>query len=59
MAALIELFAQLLLVDSIANDRDAPAWIKRYRKSLRIALIFLGVVAMPLLGLMAWSLIAG
>jgi hypothetical protein len=59
MAALIELFAQLLLVDSIAHDRDAPNWIKRYRKPLRIALILSAVVVIPLLGLVLWSLIAG
>lgn len=59
MAALIELFAQLLLVDSAANDRDAPAWIRRCRIPLRVALTLSSVVAIPLLGLMAWGFIAG
>ncbi|MFS2126682.1 hypothetical protein [Pseudomonas sp. Pseusp97] len=59
MASLIELFVQLLLVDSIAHDRDAPTWIKRYRKPLRIALILSAVVVLPLLGLVLWRLITG
>lgn len=59
MAVLIELFVQLLAVDADANHPDAPAWLKRYRTPLRIAVVLSGVVVVPLLGLVLWRLVAG
>ncbi len=57
--ALLELFIRLLDLDTAASLPDAPDWLKRRRKLIRIALIVLGIPAVPMLMLIFWKLFGG
>lgn len=54
--SLLELFIRLLDLDAAANLPDAPSWLRRRRKLIKVALIVLGIPVVPMLVMILWDL---
>ncbi|MCY1301681.1 hypothetical protein D3C80_2144440 [compost metagenome] len=57
--SLLDLFIRLLDLDAAANLPDAPSWLRRRRKLITIAVILVGIPAVPAFLLILRSLFGG